>query len=87
MANVNFRQQKRQKELARRRFREWGAAAAAGEPQVRVTPLPSPGVYARRNAVDVPARLPDGSYSPLSVSRVLEARGAIVERPDEEETR
>ncbi|MGW0016806.1 NADH-quinone oxidoreductase subunit J [Rhodococcus sp. NPDC003382] len=73
-----------QKELARRRFREWGAA---GEPEVRVTPLPSPGVYARRNAVDVPARLPDGSYSPLSVSRVLEARGAIVERPDEEETR
>ncbi|MBH0120263.1 NADH-quinone oxidoreductase subunit J [Rhodococcus sp. HM1] len=73
-----------QKELARRRFREWGAA---GESEVRVTPLPSPGVYARRNAVDVPARLPDGSYSPLSVSRVLEARGAIVERPDEEETR
>lgn len=76
-----------QKELARKRFRDWGAPAAPGEPEVRVTPLPSPGVYARRNAVDVPARLPDGTYSPLSVSRVLEARGAVVEGPGEEETR
>src|SRR5699024_8029400 len=35
------------------------------------TPLPPPGVYARDNAVDAPARLPDGTYSVLSVSQVL----------------
>ncbi|MBT0767777.1 NADH-quinone oxidoreductase subunit J [Kineosporia sp. J2-2] len=38
-------------------------------------PLPSPGVFARHNAVDIPALLPDGSPSELSVSRVLTARG------------
>jgi NADH-quinone oxidoreductase subunit J len=31
------------------------------------TPLPGPGVYARHNAVDTPALLPDGSPSELSV--------------------
>jgi NADH-quinone oxidoreductase subunit J len=41
----------------------------------RVTPLPSPGVYARHNSVDTPALLPDGTPSELSVSRVLAARG------------
>ena len=40
-------------------------------------PLPSPGVYARHNAVDTPALLPDGSASEASVSRVLAARGTI----------
>jgi NADH-quinone oxidoreductase subunit J len=44
-----------------------------------VTPLPAPGVFARHNAVDTPALLPDGSPSELSVSRVLRARGQ--ERP------
>ena len=34
-------------------------------------PLPGPGTYARHNAVDMPARLPDGSSSALSVSEVL----------------
>ena len=38
-------------------------------------PLPAPGVFARHNAVDTPALLPDGSPSELSVSRVLRARG------------
>ncbi|OHU97471.1 NADH-quinone oxidoreductase subunit J [Mycobacterium talmoniae] len=38
------------------------------------TPLPGPGVYARHNAVDVAARLPDGSYSKLSVPQVLQHR-------------
>ena len=33
-----------------------------------------PGVYARHNAVDTPALLPDGTPSELSVSRVLTAR-------------
>jgi hypothetical protein len=36
------------------------------------TPLPGPGVYARHNAVDTPALLPDGSPSPLSVPLTVE---------------
>ncbi|KXT56578.1 NADH-quinone oxidoreductase subunit J [Gordonia sp. PS3] len=39
-----------------------------------VTPLPPPGVYARHNAVDVPAREPDGSPSKLSVNATITAR-------------
>jgi NADH-quinone oxidoreductase subunit J len=42
-----------------------------------VAGLPAPGVYARHNAVDTPALLPDGTPSELSVSRVLEAREQI----------
>ncbi len=38
------------------------------------TPLPTPGVYARHNAVDIAALLPDGSYSALSVSETLSHR-------------
>jgi NADH-quinone oxidoreductase subunit J len=38
------------------------------------TMLPGPGVYARHNAVDTAARLPDGSYSRLSVPAALEIR-------------
>ncbi|RZS79012.1 NADH dehydrogenase subunit J [Motilibacter rhizosphaerae] len=40
-------------------------------------PLPNPGVYARHNAVDFPALLPDGSTSEISVSKVLVARGDV----------
>ncbi len=40
-------------------------------------PLPAPGVFARHNAVDTPALLPDGTPSELSVSRVLSARGQV----------
>ncbi|MBO3129824.1 NADH-quinone oxidoreductase subunit J [Dermatophilus congolensis] len=39
-----------------------------------VAGLPAPGVYARHNAADTPALLPDGTPSELSVSRVLRAR-------------
>ena len=35
-------------------------------------PLPGPGVYARHDAVAIPALLPDGRPSDLSVSPVLE---------------
>lgn len=42
-----------------------------------LTGLPVPGVYARHNAVDTPALLPDGTPSELSVSRVLAARSQI----------
>jgi NADH-quinone oxidoreductase subunit J len=47
-----------------------------------VAGLPAPGVYARHNAVDTPALLPDGTPSKESVSRVLVAREQVA-RPDE----
>jgi NADH-quinone oxidoreductase subunit J len=49
-----------QRDLSRQRV-------AGGHP----SPLPGPGVYARHNAVDFPALLPDGSPSALSVSPVI----------------
>jgi NADH-quinone oxidoreductase subunit J len=54
-----------QKALSRRRF--LGA---------HPTPLPGPGTYARHNAIDMPALLPDGSQSDLSVNPVLARRQA-----------
>jgi NADH-quinone oxidoreductase subunit J len=56
-----------QRELAEARVREGR----------QVTPLPAPGTYARHNAVDIPALLPDGSISELSVSSTLRERGQI----------
>jgi NADH-quinone oxidoreductase subunit J len=44
-------------------------------------PLPPPGVYARHNAVDTPALLPDGTAAEASVSRVLAARGTVRSAP------
>ena len=44
-------------------------------------PLPAPGVFARHNAVDTPALLPDGTASPASISRVLAARGTVRSAP------
>jgi NADH-quinone oxidoreductase subunit J len=49
-----------QRQLAQQRI-------ASGRP----APLPGPGTYARHNAVDMPALLPDGTQSRLSVSQVL----------------
>ena len=48
------------------------ARVAAGEV---LTPLPAPGVYARSNAMDVPALGADGRPLEESVSRVLRIRG------------
>jgi NADH-quinone oxidoreductase subunit J len=59
-----FDRRKSQREMAIERFAPGGHA----------TPRPSPGVYARHNAVDVPARLPDGSDADSSVSSVLPRR-------------
>jgi NADH-quinone oxidoreductase subunit J len=59
-----FDRRKSQREMAIERF------APGGHP----TPRPNPGVYARHNAVDVPARLPDGSDADSSVSSVLPRR-------------
>jgi NADH-quinone oxidoreductase subunit J len=53
-----------QKDLSMRRF-ESGRHPA---------PLPGPGTYARHNAVDMPALLPDGSVSELSVNPVIGGR-------------
>lgn len=39
--------------------------------------LPAPGTYARHNAVDTPALLPDGSMAENSVPKPLAARGAL----------
>jgi NADH-quinone oxidoreductase subunit J len=44
-------------------------------------PLPAPGVFARHNAVDTPALLPDGTAAESSVSRVLVARGTVRSAP------
>ncbi len=59
-----------QRELAARRI-------ASGRP----APLPGPGTYAQHNAADMPALLPDGSQSGLSVSPVLSGRSG--EQPRE----
>ncbi len=60
-----------QRDLSVERFREGGYGA----------PLPPPGVFARHNAVDTPALLPDGSPAETSVSRVLVARGDVRRAP------
>src|SRR3954471_9338263 len=44
-------------------------------------PLPTPGVFARHNAVDTPALLPDGTVAESSISRVLAARGSVNRAP------
>jgi NADH-quinone oxidoreductase subunit J len=64
-----------QADLAAGRMRDY---AESGK---HVGPLPAPGVYARHNAVDTPALLPDGSPSAASVSRVLAARGSVRSAP------
>lgn len=68
-----------QKELSQERFR-------GGH---HVGNLPNPGVYARHNAVDTPALLPDGSTSEISVPEPVRARGDIrpVDHADIDEVR
>jgi NADH-quinone oxidoreductase subunit J len=62
-----FEKAKTQRELAEERFRPGG----------HPTPMPNPGVFARHNAVDLEARLPDGSGSELSVSAILQRRSVL----------
>jgi NADH-quinone oxidoreductase subunit J len=64
-----------QPDMARQRMRDY---AAVGR---HLGPLPPPGVFARHNAVDTPALLPDGTAAETSVSRVLVARGTIRSAP------
>ena len=68
-----FDRRKTQREMAAERF------APGGHP----TPMPNPGVYARHNAVDMPARLPDGTGARTSVSSVLVPRGRVRTEDDE----
>jgi len=56
-----FEPRRTQREMVVERFRDGS----------RATPLPNPGVYARHNAVDTMARLPDGSDERSSVSDTL----------------
>ena len=65
-----------QADMARQRMRDY---ASHGK---HIGPLPSPGVFARHNAVDTPALLPDGTASELSISRVLAARGTVQSSTD-----
>ncbi len=64
-----------QAELAAQRVRDYADKGA------HLGPLPAPGVYARHNAVDTPALLPDGTAAESSVSRVLAARGTVRSAP------
>ncbi len=64
-----------QAELAAQRMRDY---ATSGK---HPGPLPSPGVFARHNAVDTAALLPDGTAAESSVSRVLAARGTVRSAP------
>jgi len=56
-----------QADLARRRVRDFA------EKGVHLGPLPPPGTYARHNANDTPALLPDGSTADGSVPALLSA--------------
>ncbi|GAA2104091.1 NADH-quinone oxidoreductase subunit J [Kitasatospora saccharophila] len=56
-----------QRQLAARRVKD----------NIQVPPLPAPGVYARHNAVDVPALLPDGTVAEDSVMGTLRERGQV----------
>ncbi len=47
-----------------------------------VAGLPGPGTFARHNAVDIPALLPDGTPADLSVSDVIGARGHLAKPGD-----
>lgn len=45
------------------------------------TPMPNPGIYARHNAVDMPALRPDGTPEPASVSGAISRRQEFEGRP------
>lgn len=42
-------------------------------------PLPAPGVYARSNAIQAPALLPDGSIAETSVVEAMTQRGVVID--------
>jgi len=64
-----------QQSMAAQRIRDYADKGA------HLGPLPAPGVFARHNAVDTPALLPDGTAAESSISRVLAARGTVRSAP------
>jgi NADH-quinone oxidoreductase subunit J len=64
-----------QQSMAAQRIRDYADTGA------HLGPLPAPGVFARHNAVDTPALLPDGTVAESSISRVLAARGTVRSAP------
>lgn len=68
-----------QRAVARPSQRQQAIARFRGESLGSAAGLPNPGVFARHNAVDVPALLPDGSAAPNSISATLKARGDILD--------
>jgi NADH-quinone oxidoreductase subunit J len=67
-----------QADLAAQRMRDYASKGT------QLGPLPAPGVFARHNAVDTPALLPDGTPAEISVSRTLAARGTVRTRSADE---
>ncbi len=66
-----------QADIAARRMREYGESGR------HPGPLPVPGVFARHNAVDTPALLPDGTPLESSISSSLRARGQVADGHDD----
>ena len=69
-----------QADLAAQRLRDYAEKGA------HLGPLPAPGVFARSNAVDNAALLPDGTAAESSISRVLAARGTVRTAPVDDVT-
>jgi len=67
-----------QADLAAKRVRDFGDKGA------HLGPLPAPGVYARHNAVDTPALLPDGTPLESSLSPSIRERGQVREGFDDD---
>ena len=65
----------------RERLRPRATQRELSEQRIRsgahVGPMPAPGVYARHNAVDTPALLPDGTIAEISVPAPLRSRGDL----------
>ena len=68
----SLRPKEHQRDRVGRRLREYAAEGA------RLSPEPSPGVYAGHNAASYPALLPSGQGAPESVAAALRARGQDV---------
>jgi NADH-quinone oxidoreductase subunit J len=64
-----------QADRAAQRMRDYAETGA------HLGPLPAPGVFARHNAVDTPALLPDGTPAESSVSRILMTHGTVKQAP------
>ncbi|KDN83819.1 NADH-quinone oxidoreductase subunit J [Kitasatospora cheerisanensis] len=65
------------RERVHERLTQRQLAAQRVKDNIQVPPMPAPGVYARHNAVDIPALLPDGTVAEDSVMGTLRERGQI----------